>query len=487
MSKLPRVVKSMSRAALLLGLTLPAAGIHALEIRPSAALSFIWTDNRDLAPQGDEESDIITYLSPAVVVSSQGSRYDFSTRYRLDLLHYADADDSTSVYNDLDSRLDLRLIGDNLLLFSRAKVTQVLKEPRERVTFDNLPVTNNRSNVTILETRPEWRQSVLGNSFRTSYTLGMAEYGDGGLRDYKYRFFDTQLQSPEIERGLGWSLLHEYRRYEYDDVPDFRRQLAQAQLFWELGSGWAPFATWGLESDFRDRTGTSLEDSLWNVGLRRNTDRSRFQVSYGERSFGSTFSALVEQQYGADSADIIRLSYTESPSVNEEQFREESGLAELVDLEGVDGPILPPGISRPGTGNAFIAKRARFTVRRQLNKNRLGLVAFYEEDERISQDISGTLSNEKQFGGSVLWDYQLGVRTSASVSLLMAREEFAATTSESADDLRLLRFRAQLSYEIGRRTQASLWVARLDRRGSDLASRNYEENQVGLSLNRNFF
>lgn len=464
-------------AAGVAGLAMPA--LAELTFEPSAALTVLYTDNVRLAEKGSEEEDIVYALSPSLRVAGSGNRYDLDLLYRLDLIGYTELDE-TSVYNDLNSRLNLRLLGDNLFLNSRAVVTQVIKEPTEAVSFDNLPLTGNRTNQTVLETTPEWRQQFFGHFFRTAYTVGRVDYGDSDLRDSDYQLSSTQVASPGVDRGLGWAMDHLYHRYEYDELPDFRRQQLQLNVYWELGGGWAPFGTVGRESDWRDREGTSLEDSIWLLGLRHNTERTRFSVSAGRRSFGETYAVSFDRQYSQDSGDVFSISYVESPTTSEERLRD---LSLIVD-PGLPG--LPPDVQAPGTGDAFVQRRATVRIRKQLNRSGLALGGYIGSDTSIVRAEDGG-QRRRRSGADFSWDYRWGERTSSVLTALYSREEFGRDNLGAPIEDNLWRLRLALNYELGQRTRLRLWVARNERTGSETRSRDYTENQVGLSLNRNFY
>src|SRR5690606_31547766 len=160
----------------------PAAG-YALDIQARVSAATIYSDNVTLAPKGEEDGDFALRADPSVVITSTGARYDFALDYTLEAYYFKDQDDSTSVFHQGKSTLDIALMPEHLNLISLAMIDQVIKDPSGTVSFGNLPITGNRTEATRLEIMPRWQQDILGSEFVASYSLGRYDYDDSDLQD----------------------------------------------------------------------------------------------------------------------------------------------------------------------------------------------------------------------------------------------------------------------------------------------------------------
>jgi len=465
--------------ALALALAGPAAA--QLELEPALGVSLVASDNIELRPADEARGELVTLVNPALRLASRGSRHELDLRYRMDLLYYARSDDEdTRVFNDLDSRLGLRLVGDNLSLDSRATVTQINSDPRGGLSGNNIALTGNRTNAVTLETRPIWRQALGRNLLTASYAIGELSYGDDRLLDTAYQVFDGRLDSGEVEQGLGWALTHNYRRYSYDELPDYRNQLLELTTYWNNRSGVAPFVTVGLESDYRDRTGSGLDDALWLVGLRRSSERLAVELAAGQRSYGDTLRAQVEYRYGSDSGDLLQLRYSELPTNSEEQLLNR----QRPPAQGLD-PELPPDLEQPGSGRVYTRKRLELLLRREFNRAGLGLRLYSQRDtDFLLVDGSTPRGANRENGVSAEAYYQLGSATRLRLDGVLADRRFGAADEDNGRDRRW-RLRAGVDYALGQRTTLGLYGERQVRSGA--AVTGYRENQVGLRLDRRFY
>ena len=471
-----------------LSLLLACGSASALEVGGRVTVGAIYSDNITLAPEGAEDGDIVYRADPTIEITATGSRYDFDLEYTLEALWYQDQPDSTEAFSQGNTSLDIEIIDEHLFLNSLASISQAVIDPEQPFASSNVPQIGNRTDAIRYQTGPEWRQDILGASLVVTYDIGRVQYSDDLLQDGDYQNLDTNLTGPEKDRGLTWEIHHEYRNYDYEISPNARRQLAELSLVYHLRGGWAPFASAGMESDVEDRSSASLEDGIWRAGLRRDTARNSFEAFVGERSFGSSWGARFQPQYGADSGDYLRIAYRETPRTNEE-------LDATLEKPVTDGtgippvtpppPVVPPDVVAPGTGQYYLSKRGDLVLARTFNRSALSANLFYEDTETLDQDTPADSDNTRQTGLALLWSYQLGARTQASIDGYYANREFSRVGDPDDED-DIVRARAALTYLLGSRTSVSAFVGYEDRSGSDVATNNYTENQVGLFLGRTF-
>lgn len=486
----PLSIRADLAPAILVAALIQSVAASAMEVSGAVSAGVIYSDNITLAPDGAEQDEFVYGVTPSIDVVSIGRRYDFRLNYTLEALYYQDQPDSTEVYNQGDVALELEAIEEHLFLNTEASISQVVIDPEQPFSTSNVPQTGNRSDATRFTIGPEWRQDILGSFLNVRYDIGRVDYDDAAIQDSKYEHLDSDWTGPEKDAGLTWALRHEYRKYEYDISEDALRQLAELSLIYELGGGWAPFVSAGMESDVHDRTDASLEDGIWRAGLRRNTARTSAEAFVGERSFGSSWGASFQRQYSADSADIFRLSYAETPRTNEtidSGRRQPSTPPGATTPPGpvVPPPVAPPDLTAPGTGQIYLEKRGELLLARSFNRNAVSLNMFYEDVETLDVETAADSDNSTQTGLALSWAYQVGARAQAILDGYYANREFSRVAAADDED-DIFRVRLGLSYQLGARTALSGWVAREERSGSDTETNNYSENQVGLSVGRTF-
>jgi hypothetical protein len=485
------------RAALpvLLAGLLAAGAAPGAEIVPSLSLTGVYSDNVTIAPKGLEEEDFIGIVQPGIRINADGSRYEFVLDYQLQGIFYADQEDADEAYSIGQANLKLELLPERFTLTGDARISQIVVDPQARVPNSNLPVIGNRQDVAALRLVPEWQERILGNDLVIQGTVGEILFSDDALQDVSFLELRNSYATPERDRGLSFRLRHEYQNYDYE-VVEIKRQLAELALYLELGGGWAPFVAGGVESDFATPTDASMDVGTWQAGLRRNTERSRIELSFGERSFGSNLRVLLERTLGDDSGDFIRVSYAENPRTVEE-------LAAVTVPPTAGGPPpqtdpglppdLPPELFPPGTGDTFLQRRSEIAAGWSFNRLDIRFTLFDQDNDRITAgDSPDTLNQQNnQTGGTVVASYSLGQRFRVFGNLRIADRTFeSAGVTTSADTLTTGRL--GVSYDLGSRTTISGWVGTQRRTNveddgaPDPELLGFEENQIALSVARTF-
>ncbi|MEO7386017.1 MAG: TIGR03016 family PEP-CTERM system-associated outer membrane protein, partial [Gammaproteobacteria bacterium] len=452
MSDPPRARGYRTRAAgwsLIVALVAPA---DAMDVSGYVSLGTIYTDNVTLAPKGFEQGDFVVRADPTIVLASIGRRYDFQLEYTLEALWYQDQPDSTEVYNQGSTNLDIEILEEHLFLNSLASISQAVIDPEQPFSSTNVPQIGNRTDAIRYQTGPEWRQDILGSNLDIRYDIGRVDYSDEALQDGDYQNLNTDWTGPDKDRGLTWEFRHEYRNYDYEISDNATRQLAEVSLIYKLSGGWAPFVSAGMESDVTDRTDASLQDGIWRAGLRRETARNFFEAYAGERSFGSAWGASFEHQYGAESGDILRMAYHETPRTSEGL---DSTLSKPSDPPGdttppgpvTPPPVTPPGATAPGTGRFYLSKRGDILLVKSFNRNAVSLNAFYEDDETLEEATPADSDNTREVGVSLAWLYDFGARTQGLVDGYYVNREFSRVSAADDSD-NLFRLRVGLNYMV---------------------------------------
>jgi len=180
----------------------------------------------------------------------------------------------------------------------------------------------------------------------------------------------------------------------------------------------------------------------------------------------------------------IVISFRQDPRTSESAYRERTetpnpGLPDVPEI-----PDVPPTIDRPGTGYVFVEKLAQAAFSRRFNNNTLSLLFFYQDQSdfqaRGPDDIPP--GNQSQIGTVLGWNMILGPKTTLFADISWVDRDF--TGDDEVDDL--FGGNLRISHELGRRTSLDAYYRRSQRTGSDNVAFDYTENQLGISVTREF-
>lgn len=491
----------------LAGFLLPAlaAPAVAFEVRPSLTLSGLYSDNITLAPKGSEQDEYVGIVQPRIGISSAGTRYDFQLDYQLQAIFYGDQSDANEAFSIGRTSLRLDVVPETFTVTGNAEISQVVADPQGQVPLGNVPRAGNLQDQAIYRLTPEFRQDVFGNELLLQATFGQVRFGNNALatgnavqfEDADFLELRNRFTSAERDRGLGWLLRHEYSEYDYT-VVRFERQLADLALNWQFANGWAPFVAGGVESDFADPTQSKMDVGTWQAGVRFADGNSQYEVSLGERSFGSNLRILLERTLPGSPESRIRASYTENPTVVEQLAALQIPSDIVVPGPG-ESANLPPQLFAPGTGAAFIQRQGDLSLFYRRDRIGVNVTLFAQRNEFIPVPGSGnaTAQENEQYGLSLGTTYQLGQRLGFFADLQFADRRFSdavapdpVTGSTDLNDT-FVNARTGVNYSLGQQTRLSLSVATQRRYDVEPtaggASFEFTENQVQVLLTRDFF
>ncbi|MDP2324498.1 MAG: TIGR03016 family PEP-CTERM system-associated outer membrane protein, partial [Gammaproteobacteria bacterium] len=440
-----------ARTFLLLAGICAAPLAQALEVRPSIQVGAVYTDNLFLTPE-NEIDDIVTRVDPSIGISHKSQRIDFVADYTYTYLHYSESDDSDASFSQGSAALDLTLVRNAFYLESAIEQSQQVINPENSVWYTNVPIIDNRTDELRIETSPHLDTEILGVAVDARYVLGTVAYDSPDVQDVDYQEAHTAITGTERGKGLSWGLFHDYQVYEFETPPDNKSQLAYGTLtygFRQAGDFFV-FGSLGQESSYEDLSNASLEDTYWQVGFRHVTSRRLIEAAYGDRSFGSTISGRIRQELNRGSFEVM---YREDPSVEEQLYEQRPKGATTQ-----PPPQVPPGVERPGVGNRFVYKLASATLVKELGRNTVEAVLFYDKrDEILSRceptpECNATLpddavqDSEEQVGVSLGLSRQLGRRTTVGLEGEVADREFTNGNTDRISAIRLVG-----NYDLGRK------------------------------------
>jgi hypothetical protein len=439
---------------------------------PRVTLGQTWTDNVTLAPDGLEESEWITELTPGFTLGRDGPRARLQLDYDLQALWFADNSDFNDQFHQLNGTGNFELAPETLFLDAFARYDQQNINTSGRVAYDNIFQTGNRTDTVVFGASPyhvgrwgTWGESLVRYQYQgTRFTN--TDDTTVNVEDSDTNAISASLGSPLAGRRFSWRTSGSTSRTEFDQAPEFRYDRVALDLGLPVGLRTRLTGTVGQESDIEeDSSAGGLDANFWFVGVEWNPNElESFEGRVGNRFYGTAYEFNYTRR-GARGE--LGLSYSEEPTTA-------SGV-----LGGDDAFV--PG-TRPGgrptlDTRVFLQKRLTGRADYELTRSRISAQIF--ASERSYQDAAG--GEETNYGTRLNYDWDLAPRTTLGANLGWERREFDDTGRE--DDYGDLGVR--LTREITRTLSGSLRASHF-LRNSDDAANEYNANQVSLSVDAQF-
>ncbi|MCH9698883.1 MAG: TIGR03016 family PEP-CTERM system-associated outer membrane protein [Gammaproteobacteria bacterium] len=125
-------------------------------LRPGVSVQELYSDNINLAPDGEKEAAFVTEVSPFLTFNGQGARNRINSAFRLENLffHGISRDRNTFFQGQLESTT--RLWANSFFLDLRGSHSQANTSNRGRVAVDNISQGGGRAEVTTYTVSPYW-------------------------------------------------------------------------------------------------------------------------------------------------------------------------------------------------------------------------------------------------------------------------------------------------------------------------------------------
>ena len=424
--------RHLAAATLVCFLAAPSLVSAQWNLELGGEVSVITTDNLRLLDSPLEESDTVFLIRPTIGLTTDGDRIDADIRYSPEAYYYADASESNEVFNVLDGRITTTLVRDAFFFDLRGTNFQTMVSPDVAFQLENLPVTGNRVDSTVLEARPYWQQDLgfANASAELSYVESRFDDASATPNDFNQ---NNVLQSGALElnnyseqEGIAWGFSYSYLGVDYDLAVPYDYQIAMLNLGYWVNASTRVFVEGGLESAFDNPLDPTLEDDLWQAGFQYSpNDRLSVEIAAGERTFGSTMRADVSYELRRGN---LRLTYSESPATRAEIGLDRQPIAQTDVLDSV--------LDRPGAADRFVQRTGELATQIELPKSELSLRVFFEERDQRTNEI-GTLLGDERFAGAALrWSWRLGSKSTIGFNGDFARrEEFRQAAAAESDQI----------------------------------------------------
>lgn len=495
--------------ALLLAST--AAFAEEWRITPRAAVEETYTSNVRLAPKGQEESDLITRLSPGISIRGNGPSLRVGVDYDPDVLFYVNADDQNGFRNNLAGFANADFFERRLAVDTNASIVQAFINPNQGIAGANslalgtIPTrtsdvagSNNLTEVQTFSFSPAWRERF-GNVAESElrYRFGAVFAGDSSVSDSTSNTVSASLRSTQAGWGrLGWGLtaLQDWTEttggtsgiggtggVALGDTSR-RRSLGRADLSYHVASDFSLLGGIGWER-IKDPTLSNPPDGLiWNVGFEfRPRPRSYVRITYGRRFDDQDLEVASEWQLGATTS--LSLGYTKSLQTSQLSLLDQTtriGVdrqGNLIDL--TTGLPFQPGERTLGlTSQTFREQNFHGALTSTRGRNTYSALATYQKREA---ELPST-DRERVAGAGMSWQRRLSPELNFDTQFDYRNLQFSGGLT--GDD-NVYSLSAGLALNLSETTVLQLRVRQTERDSTETI-RELSETLVSLRLSKSF-
>lgn len=516
---------------LLAALGIEEAAAAKWEIKPEISFKEIYSDNIFLE-SSNERDDLVTDVSPSIVLSADGNRIDWQLNYGMQNLIYADHSDRNDTNHRLQSRFQAEVIEDWFFVDANARVGQQLVNIRDNTSRDQVSGAQNSEDVYSYSLKPYIKPKI-GNILEgeIAYTYDYFDSENDNGNNFNADNSTGESISASFKNGtafgrLYWDVSYTSREIDYDQGDETDVQMVRGSLGYQLnrhfslelngtdednefigdrgnstpedsfyggGFAWHPSRNFRLSLSFNKRSDPRPdEDEHFVSGKLSWTPSARTQITadVGNRFFGDTYNFTFDHQMRRSSWKLV---YSESVSDFREQFLTQGQVGTLVcplgviDLQQcrVFDPNRPPSVNEQLVGildsfssianDTYINKRlhASWSIRGARNVITLG--ASNQRREFVADS-----ADEREFDISLSWSYRIAPKT-VSLFSIQERESEYEDGEEGTD----VSFTWSVTTDVGAKSKLAAEIYYSDR-DADTGFRGYSENRVTVSF-QHFF
>jgi uncharacterized protein (PEP-CTERM system associated) len=452
----------------------------AWEINPQVTVQEVYSDNIELAPDGAEEDDFVTELTPALALEGRGMRYRVNLDYGLQGLIYANDSGRNDINHLLTGDGQLEVFRDHGFVNFGVNYSPQNTSDRGVVALDNINDTD-RADVLTYSITPNWVHQF-GNFAvaNVGYTYDDLISNSDAIEDSQAHTVTANIHNGSHFSTWRWSLdyLEQHVDEGFDDTTRFRNVTGRADYFFT--PHWAVIGQLGYDDNSFD----TLDDDdptgvLWGVGLKWSPGRqTTFEVIGGDRFYGEAFSATA-QHTGRRFRMVA--NYIEQPTTVRSTFLQTTAFPVL---DPFGQPIIDPVTGQPQQLNVLVpVETGEVLITKSLNAV-LGYTGRYHDFEvgvdRSELDYQLTGDTEDYLGTNAAWTWRFTPRSRSRLGFQWIDQEFR--TGEESEFI-VVDF--ALTRQFGRTLEASIGARYLDRDTTGTIPA-YQENRAFLLLVKTF-
>ncbi|HEY9150633.1 MAG TPA: TIGR03016 family PEP-CTERM system-associated outer membrane protein [Gammaproteobacteria bacterium] len=517
--RLARQITHASSGVLLLGgLCSGTAVARDWVFTPRLSVSEIYTDNAELEPSGQEDSDLITVITPGFTLQREAARLKLKVDYQAQSLIYVEDDDANRVNHGLNGTMNAELREDLVFLDASARMSQAIVDARAPQSLDGIGGGRNLTDVQAYSISPYLLHNF-SNYFNGTLRVGHERvYTDNTIQTSESNFVTGALNSGVNFGLLDWSLNYLKRREDRGSRDRLDRESIDANVAYRLhpklslvaeggredndygstriaqnGSYWAAGATW---TPNRYLSLTALEGDRYKSGTVRLTpgQRTSLLVSYRERQVGLNPGSVWSGSFRHRTRRTVwQLNYFEDTQTTQRALIDSLALQDAAQdafnagdfFLDADGNIIlnvDPFDFFSLREEVFERKRGQASASYRTGKSIFALSAFTEERDFLESNVIGDVADaEKSRGATAHWRWQFSGLSHTNVRGGWRRTEFS---SDGREDDRWY-VDTLLARTLSRNATGSVGY-RFTRNDSTQGSAEYTENRIIVRLDIEF-
>ncbi|MDZ7752492.1 MAG: TIGR03016 family PEP-CTERM system-associated outer membrane protein [Gammaproteobacteria bacterium] len=448
-------------------------------LTPRLSIQETYTDNIDLAPQGEERSDFVTSINPGLGLSGRGGRVNVNLQYTMQNLRHKRDDIGDSTNHQLQAGGDVELIEQMLSVNARATASQQNRDNRGRIATSNISNTGNREDVYTFAITPVFRHHF-GKYADTeaSTTYDWVENGGDGDASTSGGF-QARMNSGRYFARVPWSISYSTRTLDgADGGEDNEFESLSGTLTYVFSRRYSVFTSVGHSRN--DTNNQDIESSgiVWSAGLNwtpsprtsfsggleKNPVGDNVFFDFQHRRRRSVWSASLSQS--ATTARDLQLERILIPL--EDPFGEP--------IETPDGDIiLIPIDTVRQTDEVFVDQTFNASMAMQGRRSTVRLGINWSERDNQGDD------DETVQGLSFGLNHTLSRAMSANLDGRWQETEFDLSDRTSE----IWSLGLGLSYSLARNATGQVNLRHIES-ASDGGTNDYKENRLTAGLNFNF-
>jgi hypothetical protein len=405
---------------------LVAPPVLALEwrVEPAFSVASGYTDNVELAPKGNEESDLGTGVRLSSLVGANGPGGHLNASLQLDGLKFFQDSSHDDVRVDVGAEATAELLDEWLHVEAQTIVREVFANPRFGVSLSEFNDPRNRVLTQAYRLNPFARHSFGGwASIEAGYSLSYEDAEFREVRNSLTQQFTALVTSGERFSRFSWAMTldHEDSDREIDDGA--KRSLAVWDVSYAALRGVSLLGGFGAEDIRDDSLPERISGAVGYAGIAYEPNsRCSFRATVGHRFDRTVFSTDARLEVGPKTE--IRLRFDEGFQTSQRLIRSSLGFlgtdpeGKLIDVRN-SRPLVVGDRAFGLVPGTFFQERIAASLRRISQRNVFHLEVFGER-----RDFPLTDTDDEAVGVDVDWRRLLNRRATLDVQLRYTQTHF---------------------------------------------------------------
>lgn len=473
-------------------------------LTPFINVNETFTDNINLVPAAQAQSDFVTQVTPGISASTKGPNLTFNGYYGLQQTSYANNTNGSSLTNLLHADSTAKFINNLLFLDASASITQ------ENISaYGAQPVNNTSGNTNQTSVRTTHISPYLNHVFDSDATAQLRFARDsvaangGGLDSSVANTISANINSGPAFRKIGWGLQYSDQSIHYDNQGNVQLENVVGTLNYLLAPRFQLIGTIGYDNNSYPALSGTSSGSSWSAGFDwKVSERTSLSASFGHKYYGSVYSLSAATRTRVANWS---LSYNQMITTTPGEFAVPSSMSTATYLNNLLSPTITDATARAQavtdlitqsnlpstltsavnsfTNTVFLQKQWQAAVLLAGAKTTLLLSAFDIHREPmssvdLSSQIPATDTNMIQTGTSAVLSRRLTELLRLNTSLVVTRVSSISTGLVYRNQL----LRVGLTKQITSKLTATVEVRR-NQGQSNQINTGYHEDAISAFFN----